>query len=141
MDDINISTAVSESERLKSTRHNKEVEENRKYLKNLINAVLYLCKQELPLRGHDESCASLNKGNYRELLETFGKIDNHFHDRLHSNHGTHGFTGVSSSIQNDLIQSVANVVTNEIKDEVKTSPLYLLRRTRQQIVLHIVSFL
>ena len=46
-------------------------------------AVLYLSKQELSFRGHDESSASLNKGNYRELLELIAKFDPQFERRLH----------------------------------------------------------
>ena len=49
--------------------YNEEVRQNREMLKTLSEAVLYLAKQELPFRGHDESSASLNKGNHRELLE------------------------------------------------------------------------
>ena len=41
----------------------KEVRQNREVLRTLSEAVLYLAKQELPFRGHDESSASLNKGN------------------------------------------------------------------------------
>jgi hypothetical protein len=37
------------------------------------NAVLFLGKQEMPFRGHNESSDSLNKGNYRELLECFAE--------------------------------------------------------------------
>ena len=49
-------------------RHNRDI------LKLLTDAVLYLAKQELPFRGHDESMNSLNRGNYRELPECFGEI-------------------------------------------------------------------
>ena len=51
-------------------------------LKN-INAVLYLARQEMAFRGHDESSTSLNQGNYRELLKSFGKLDSVFDRRLH----------------------------------------------------------
>ena len=46
-------------------RHNEEVRQNREILKTVTEAVLYLSKQELAFRGHDESEDSLNKGNYR----------------------------------------------------------------------------
>ena len=47
-------------------------------LKNITKAALYLSRQELAFRGHDESSDSLNKGNYRELLESFAKMDSVF---------------------------------------------------------------
>jgi len=44
-------------------------------LRTLSEAVLYFSKQELPFRRRDESSGSLNRGNYRELLESFSKFD------------------------------------------------------------------
>ena len=95
-----ILTAIREAAKLAKQIHNKEVEENRQYLKQLTNAVLYLCKQELPLRGHDEGTDSLNRGNYRELLHCFAEIDGVFASRLYNQEGSKQFSGVSSSIQN-----------------------------------------
>ena len=68
--------------------------------------MLYLNKQELSFRRHEGLSASLNKGNYRELLELIAKIDPQFERRLHgrledSQRGAEGvwaFTGVSSDI-------------------------------------------
>ena len=64
-------------------RYNEEVRQNREMLKNIVNAVLYLARQEMAFRGHDESSTSLNQGNYRELLKSFGKLDSVFDRRLH----------------------------------------------------------
>ena len=52
-------------------------------LKTITEAVLYLSRQELAFRGHDESNESLNRGNYRELLECFAKMDSVFGRRLY----------------------------------------------------------
>ena len=48
-------------------RHNKEVRQIRDMLKNITDAMLYLAKQELAFRGHDEFSDNLIQGNYREL--------------------------------------------------------------------------
>ena len=56
-------------------------------LRTLSKAVLYLSKQELPFRGHDESGSRLNRGNYRERLESFAKFDTMFERRLHGKFG------------------------------------------------------
>ena len=59
-------------------RHNEQVRHNRDFLKFLTDAVLYLSKQELTFRAHDESMNSLNIGNNRELLECYGRYDSVF---------------------------------------------------------------
>ena len=114
--------AVSKSGKLAKLTHNKEAEENRQYLKRLTSAVLYLCKQELPLSDQDEGKDSINRGNYRELLHCFAEIDSVFESRLHTKEGSKHFSGVSSSIQNDLIQAIGNVVFDEIRSEVNNAP-------------------
>ena len=104
-----IPSLLSQARRDEIQRHNEEVRQNREILKTVTEAVLYLSKQELAFRGHDESEDSLNKGNYRELLEFFAKFDSVFERQLHgrlaeSEQGRDGhFTGVSPDIQNDLI--------------------------------------
>ena len=50
-----------------SQRH--QIKENREYLSTLLDAILFLCKQELALRGHREGKTSANKGNFLELLD------------------------------------------------------------------------
>ena len=93
-------------------RHNYEVRQNLEILKTVTEAVLYLSKQELPFRGHDGFEGSLNKGNYGELLECFGKFESVFERRLHSRLaesdivGNRRFTEVFPEIQNDLINSL-----------------------------------
>ena len=82
---------------------------------------MYLCKQELPLRGHDEGCKSLNRGNYRELLHCFAEMDSVFASRLLTKEGSKQFSGVSSTIQNDIIQAIDKVIANEIKIQVENT--------------------
>jgi hypothetical protein len=77
-----------------------------------------LFRQELAFRGHDESEDSLSRGNYRELLGSFAKIDSVFERRLHgrlaeSERGAVGggrFTGVSPEIQNDLTNCLDSMI-------------------------------
>ena len=44
--------------------HNEQVRQNRETLKTITKAILFLSKQELAFRCHDESRGGLNKGNY-----------------------------------------------------------------------------
>lgn len=115
-------------------RHNEEVRQNREMLKNIGEAVLYLAKQELAFRGHDESRASLNQGNYRELLKCFGKLDSVFDRRLQGRlQGTERvdeggvFTGVSADVQNDLIECIDSVIQDEIDDEMKECQFFSIQ--------------
>ena len=100
--DLRVDVMISQARREEIKRHNEEVRQNREMLKTITNAVLYLGKQEMPFRGHDESSDSLNKGNYRELLECFAELDSVFERRLHGRlaesegGGDSRFTGVSS---------------------------------------------
>ena len=117
-----IITVISESAKLVKQTHDKEVEENRQYLKHSTNAILYLGKQELPLRGHNEGADSLNRKNYRELLHCFAEIDSVFAPRLHNKEGSKEFSGVSSSIQNDLLQAIGKLISDEIRNEGNEAP-------------------
>ena len=85
--------------------------------------MLYLSKQELAFRGHNESEDSLNKGNYRELLESFAKFDFVFERQLHgrlveSDRGDGRFTGVSPEIESDLISCLDSIIDDEIMKEI-----------------------
>ncbi len=58
-------------------------------------------KQEIPLRGHDESIKSLNEGNSIELLDFLRKFDTFLDVYLN-----YIFRGTFPTIQNDLMANV-----------------------------------
>ncbi|XP_028403153.1 uncharacterized protein LOC114525891 [Dendronephthya gigantea] len=119
---VGVDSLLSQARRDEIQRHNEEVRQNREILKTETEAVLYLSKQELAFRGHDEKEDSLNKGNYRELLESFAKFDSVFERRLHGRLAESGrggrFTGVSPEIQNDLINCIDSVIDDVIMKEI-----------------------
>ena len=114
---------ISQARRNEIQRHNEKVRQNKEILKALSEAVLYLSKQELAFRGH-ESEDSLNDGNYRELLESYAKLDCVFERRLHGRLAKSGqggdsrFTGVSPEIQNDLIRCLDSTFEDTIVKEI-----------------------
>jgi len=65
----------SRARREEVQRNNEQVRQNTETLKTISEAILFLNKQELAFRCHDESRDGLNKGNYWELLECFAKYD------------------------------------------------------------------
>ncbi|XP_028406454.1 zinc finger MYM-type protein 1-like [Dendronephthya gigantea] len=119
-----VDSLISQARRDEIQRHNEEVRQNREILKTITEAVLYLSKQELAFRGHDESEDSLNRGNYRELLESYAKLDSVFERRLHGRLAESGqggdsrFTGVSPEIQNDLICCLDSIIEDTIFKEI-----------------------
>ena len=66
-----IDCLMSLARRNEIQRHNEEVRQNGEILKTVTEAVLYLSKQELPFRDHDESEGSLNNDKYRQWLQCF----------------------------------------------------------------------
>lgn len=113
-----IDVLIDSQHKANITQHNELVKKNRDVLKRLIDAVCFLAKQELPLRGHDESHDSLNKGNYLKLLEALRTYDPLLDSHLKT---ATVFRGTSPAIQNDIIQALSDVILDYIKNEVRAA--------------------
>lgn len=72
---------------------------------------MFLGKQELSFWGHDESKTSHNKRNFIELVQLLTEYDSVLAEHLKC---STVFQGLSKTIQNDIIESVAHVINNEI---------------------------
>jgi hypothetical protein len=105
--------------KLSVQKHNEQVKKNQHILSCLIDATCFLASQELPFRAHDETGDSDNRGNYVELLHLLAKKDGYLSNHLET---ATVFQGVSSDIQNDLIDSIAEVLNTEISKEVEKAP-------------------
>ncbi|KAK5885982.1 hypothetical protein CesoFtcFv8_017064 [Champsocephalus esox] len=121
--DTRIDLQLDEQRRRETIIHNEKVNKNRDILKRLIHCVIFLGKQELPFRGHDESRESANRGNYLELLTFIAEYDPDLHYHLST---SKVFIGTSSQIQNDLISAVAEVMGETIKEEISKAPFVAL---------------
>ncbi|KAK1894454.1 Gamma-aminobutyric acid receptor subunit rho-2 [Dissostichus eleginoides] len=121
--DSRIDLQLDEQRRREMIMHNEKVNKNREILKRLIHCVIFLGKQELPFRGHDESRESANRGNYLELLTFLAEYDPDLHYHLST---SKVFIGTSSQIQNDLISAVAEVMGETIKEEISKAPFVAL---------------
>ncbi|XP_025193424.1 zinc finger MYM-type protein 1-like [Melanaphis sacchari] len=93
-----------------SDRHKSSIEKWTLYLSTKQNdsSTLYLAKQGLAFRGHNEERESLNRGNFIELLETFG--DKNTILKMQSRYGHY----TSHEYQNDLISVIASSTKNII---------------------------
>ncbi|KAJ4922465.1 hypothetical protein JOQ06_019560 [Pogonophryne albipinna] len=121
--DTRIDLQLDEQRRRETIIHNEKVNKNREILKRLIHCVIFLGKQELPFRGHDESRESANRGNYLELLTFIAEYDPDLHYHLST---SKVFIGTSSQIQHDLISAVAEVMGETIKEEISKAPFVAL---------------
>ncbi|OAF66343.1 Zinc finger MYM-type protein 1 [Intoshia linei] len=117
----NIESSMSGVAKLSNQQHNVNVKNNRQYLKQSTNALLYLSSQEIPLCGPYEKLNPFNKGNYRELLHCFAKLNSVFEYKLLTKKGP-CFAEDSSQIQNKIVSSIDKVIEDEICREVKNVP-------------------
>ena len=93
------------------------VERNREHIKVVLDCVLFCAKQDLPMRGHRTDGG--NKGNFLELLELLKKHDPQIQSRLDALNKN--ATMLSSDIQNELLESAANLLLQKIKTDVHTA--------------------
>ncbi|XP_069670967.1 zinc finger MYM-type protein 1-like isoform X2 [Periplaneta americana] len=110
---------LDSEKRVAILQHNEEVKENRDIIKRLIDIICHLGKRELALCDHDESDNSADRGNYVELVHLLKRYDPILNEHIkHSN----GVVCFSNQIQNDLIESINNVIVAEIRKEVHNAP-------------------
>lgn len=105
---------------------NENVRLNRYVLQIIIDAVLYLSKQELAFRGHDESNISINRGNFKELLALLISrspldIQNHYAKIKNV------FSGDSKTIQNELIECISEYLNEYVKNEINDANFYSIQ--------------
>lgn len=102
-------------------QHDTEIVERREYLIKLIDIIMCLARQGMPLRGHREDILSRNKGNFLELCDVFAKYDATFKKYLEKT------TNYSSpQIQNEIITTIAQLTLSGIAAEVKKCGFYAL---------------
>ena len=107
------------------SEHHKQVDENRRYLKLLIEDIAFLGKQNISFRGHTEVRSNLseqsseNRGNFLELLCLRSQDSEFIRDRIEKK-DKHNRSGqwTSSSIQNELISLLSKYTESKIIKEV-----------------------
>jgi hypothetical protein len=114
----NIENSLDSAHRTFILEYNEKVKSNREILKRLIDMTIFLGTQELAFRGHNEKEDSSNRGNYRELAEFLSSYDPKFEEFLKS---SSVFSGMSKTIQNELIESVNYYITRQIESEIQNS--------------------
>lgn len=103
-----------------SEAYKKEVKENREYIKTLADVLLLTAKQDIAQRGHREQKVddeSVNRGNFLEIMELIAKHNPRFAQKLVQIPQNAKYT--SPLLQNEIINILAEMVRDEITDEVK----------------------
>lgn len=90
-------------------------ESNRKILEYIVDALKFLVRQGLALRGDDESPASENRGNFLELLGLLARSNSLLDNWLRNHPGN--VSWLSPQIQNELLDSMAMEVINNISSQ------------------------
>lgn len=102
----------SDQHRINIETQNEQVKSNRHIVNHLIDATRFLAEQELLFQANNESEAFSNRRNYAELINLLRRCD----DKLNSNLlWSTVFCGLSSNIQNDLIECISQTILSGIK--------------------------
>lgn len=104
---------------ISTKKHNERVKRNRDILIRLIVAAVYLARQQQTFRGHSGALGSASRGNFVELVHAFSEFDATLAEHLES---SPVFSGMSSTIQDDITESIARVIQNETDKEINMSP-------------------
>ncbi|KAM5248651.1 LOW QUALITY PROTEIN: zinc finger MYM-type protein 1-like [Ctenodactylus gundi] len=93
--------------------HSKQIEDQKKYLKLIVENILFLGKQCLPLRGDSCSISSVNKGNFLELLEIRAKdkgaeMAQLMNLQVDFYHSTQIQNGIIEIIKTEMLQDIVN---------------------------------
>ncbi|KAK9504946.1 hypothetical protein O3M35_009112 [Rhynocoris fuscipes] len=112
---VNIDMILKKTSREESRKSNETIKNNRHVIDRFIDATCYLVEQDLNF----EEKTSFEIKNFNELVNMLSNTDPIL--KHHLNHST-VFTLACNNIQNDLIESIAESLNNEIRREVMETP-------------------
>ncbi len=116
---VNVAAQIDTAYKRSIEQHNKQVEENRYVLSQIITCIKLCGKCETALRGHNESADLLSPIIFRCISETMCESDS----RLQRHYDAQPiFKGTSSTIQSELLDCMYEVYREETAKQVgKTS--------------------
>ncbi|KAF0749987.1 zinc finger MYM-type protein 1-like, partial [Aphis craccivora] len=106
---------------------NSKVAENREFVKEIIKTLLFLSRQNMALRGHNESKSSKNQGNFLELIKLLSTNNPLLSSNLLKIGNTKGknrLTFLSNVSQNKILNILGEMVHGQILQKIKTSGVY-----------------
>lgn len=130
-----VSNQASVAEKLSSAYAN-EVKLNRKNLSTIINALYFLAKQGLALRGHDETDKTKNNGNFLELLNLLALHNSDLKKHLE----TSNFKYICHRSQDDIISLISQQIKSHIVNSIGEFYSIIVDETMDLTKLEQVSF-
>lgn len=110
------------------TQRLQQVQENRERLRPIIESIIFLGRQNIPLRGHrddgnlhlQEDPSPVNEGNFRELLRFRISSGDHILKK-HLDNSSARATYIGKNTQNSLIECCGKEITRVILNRVRQS--------------------
>lgn len=103
-------------------QHKQNVQENRSYLKSLLRVAIVCAKGNHPLRGHDESGTSLNKGLFLDMIELLKQESSSFNMRYNSLNTVASYCSPSS--QNALLESLTKTMKKQLISQLRQANFF-----------------
>ena len=97
---------------------------NRHYIKTIAEVILLCARQDIALRGHDESDKSENPGNFKAILHLIANHDDQF--QLSYRNAPRNALYTSPDIQNQLASIMSNMVREVICTQVRDAVYFSL---------------
>lgn len=104
------------------TKYKESVKKNRQYITILLDNLLFCCRQGIPIRGHDESIESSNKGNFIELLHQVAKYNNILKEYFIEKE--HNYTYTNALYTNNFINIMSNQVFQNKTVDIKNAKVF-----------------
>ena len=104
--------------------HQIAVKENRHYIKAVAEIILFTGQQAIALRGHRENDESKNRGNFCSLLKLISNYDSIIAKKCANLPKNAKYT--APKIQNEVLKLLADMIRNQIIEEVKSSKYFAL---------------
>lgn len=105
-----------------SDGHEKIVQENREYMKAVVESLSYTAYQGLSQRGDTENKMAVNQGHFLELLQVVAKFNKTVAQKISDNPRNAKYT--HHDIQNEILAIMANMNRDQISAEVKDAGLF-----------------
>lgn len=83
----------------------RQISENREVLRVIIDSLLFIARQNIAIRGHNESITSNNQDNFLEMIKMFAKYHPILQNHLNKikQHERNRFTFLSHDSQNKIL--------------------------------------
>uniref|UniRef100_A0A671M6X3 DUF4371 domain-containing protein n=1 Tax=Sinocyclocheilus anshuiensis TaxID=1608454 RepID=A0A671M6X3_9TELE len=108
-------------EKSENHKHQKIVEQNRTYIKTVAEVLLFTAMQNISQRGHLETDAYTNKGNFLGIMDLIAKHSPLIDKKLKAV-GNAKYT--SNTIQDEILECLSDMVREGIISEVKENIIF-----------------